>query len=116
MLALRFGLLFLRRPGVVFLRLGFHFFHLAPQLVERRDGVGLLLDVEIVNVLFLEIDDLAARVVGVHLPIAGHGHGGDHAFLGGLAAEEIHHAAKHAAEGDEAFLFGFDVRVQDGNE
>ena len=83
--------------------------HPAAELVEGHDLVGLLLDVELVDLLFLQIDDAAGRVVHLRLAIALHGDGGETPSLAAFAAEHAHHPAEHALELHLRLVAGLDV-------
>ena len=87
---------------------------LLPQLVEGGDRVGLLLHVEVVDLLLAEVHDAAGRVVERGLPLAFDGIGRDDAFAEGLAAEHPHHRAEHAFEFHLALLARLDVGQQPG--
>src|SRR5262249_54481957 len=64
---------------------------------------------EVVDLLFGEIDDLAALLIERDLAIAFDDHRGGDTFAGGAAAEHLHHAAEHAGELDLGFLVGLHV-------
>src|SRR5712691_7932525 len=95
-------------------RFPFRFFHAPAQLGKGGDLVGLLLQVEVVDLFFAQVDDLAARVVQRGLAIAFDRDGRRHSFARRLAAEDVHHAAEHAGELDVCFFVGANVGAKRG--
>src|SRR6185436_2969717 len=108
------GRLGLRRLARLFLGLLPRLFHLLAQLRKRGDLVGLLLQVEVVNLLFVQVDDLAGRVVQRRLAIALDRHGRGDALARRLAAEQVDHPAEHAGELDTGLLIGANVGAEVG--
>jgi hypothetical protein len=78
---------------------------LLAQLLEGLHPVGLLLEVELIDLLLGEIDDLPGLVRESRLPVALHDDRRDDALLGSLAAEHPAHPAEHALEPDERLFF-----------
>src|SRR5204862_5167613 len=68
--------------------------HLLPQLLERRDLVGLLLHVEVVDLLFGQIDDLTRRLIHRRLAVAFDRRGSDDPFPRRLPAAHVEHLAE----------------------
>ena len=105
-------------PGALFARallgLALRVFHLLAQLGERRDLVGLLLDVEVVDLLFGQVDDLAGRIRHRRLAIALDGNHRRDAFARALAAEHVDELADRAAKLELDTLIGADVGGQGG--
>ena len=90
------------------------FAQLLPELVEGRDRVGLLLHVEVVDLLLAEVHDPAGEVVQGRLAFTFDGVGRDDALAERLAAEHPHHRAEHAFELDLALVAGLDVGERGG--
>src|SRR5687768_17345240 len=65
------------------------FFQPPPQLFEGRVLVLLLLEIEVVHLLFCKINDLAVAVVHRRLAVPFDGGRRDNAFAGRFAAEEV---------------------------
>src|SRR5712691_8863596 len=98
-----FALRVLLRPLLLFLPA-------ATQLGECRHLVGLFLEIEVVHLLFGEIDDLSIVLVQRGLAIALHDHRRRDAFPGALATEQVHHPPEHSRELDARLLVGANRR------
>jgi len=104
LLLVRFGLRVARFP----LRLGALVVEALLELGEGRHAVGLLLEVEVVDLFLGEVHDLSGVLADHEPPVADHGGLRHDAFLCGLAAEELQDPAERPAQPDPGVLLGLD--------